>query len=53
MAVFRILEGRARPGRVDEIARMFEAQAEAVGEAKGIAFVQVRSGSTRRTGSRT
>jgi quinol monooxygenase YgiN len=45
MAVFRILEGRARPGRVDEIARMFEAQAEAVGGTKGIAFVQVlRSG---------
>ena len=41
MAVFRILEGRARPGRVDEIARMFEAQAEAVGGTKGIAFVQV------------
>jgi hypothetical protein len=34
MAVFRILEGRARPGRVDEIARMFEAQAEAVGGTK-------------------
>jgi len=45
MAVFRILEGRARPGRVDEIARMFETQAEAVGATKGIAFVQVlRSG---------
>ena len=45
MAVFRILEGRARPGRVGEIARMFEAQAEAVGGTKGIAFVQVlRSG---------
>jgi quinol monooxygenase YgiN len=41
MAVFRILEGRARPGKVDEIARMFEAQAEAVGGTKGIAFVQV------------
>src|SRR5215211_433915 len=41
MAVFRILEGRARPGRVDEIARMFEAQAEAVGGTRGIAFVQV------------
>jgi quinol monooxygenase YgiN len=45
MAVFRILEGRARPGRVDEIARMFETQAEAVGATRGIAFVQVlRSG---------
>ncbi len=45
MAVFRILEGRARPGRVDEIVRLFEAQAEAVGHMEGIAFVQVlRSG---------
>ena len=41
MAVFRILEGRARPGKVDEIARMFEAQAETVGGTRGIAFVQV------------
>jgi quinol monooxygenase YgiN len=41
MAIFRILEGRARAGRVDDIARMFETQAEAVGQAKGIAFVQV------------
>jgi quinol monooxygenase YgiN len=41
MAVFRILEGRARPGKVDEIASMFEAQAETVGGTKGIAFVQV------------
>ena len=41
MAIFRILEGRARPGKVDEIARMFEAQAEAVGGTSGIAFVQV------------
>jgi quinol monooxygenase YgiN len=41
MAIFRILEGRARPGRVAEIVRLFEAQAETVGRLEGIAFVQV------------
>jgi quinol monooxygenase YgiN len=41
MAVFRILEGRARPGKVDDVARLFVAQAESVGQASGIAFVQV------------
>jgi quinol monooxygenase YgiN len=41
MAVFRILEGRARPGKVEEVARLFVSQAEVVGRAEGIAFVQV------------
>lgn len=46
MAVFRILDAKARPGAVDRIATMIVRQAsDVVGEAPGILFVQaLRSG---------
>lgn len=41
MSVFRILEGRARPGAVDQIADLFVQQATEVQRHEGISFVQV------------
>ena len=46
MAVFRIVEGKARPGSVEEVANLLVRQAQdVVGPAEGLLFVQsLRSG---------
>jgi quinol monooxygenase YgiN len=46
MAVFRIVEGKARPGSVEEVANLLVQQArDVVGPAEGMLFVQsLRSG---------
>ena len=45
MAIFRILEGKARPGAIERLSELVRQEREIVGKASGIVFAQsLRSG---------